>query len=129
MSSPIAKRKTLDERLAAYERQYRDLAAGLARIGYLWHGSVVRQMLTCGKPSCACHTDPARRHGPYPYWTTKVKGRTVSRLLDPLEADLLEEWVHNRRLLERTQRRMLALSKKSAPLILKKLRKEARSLK
>lgn len=24
---------------------------------------------TCGKPSCACHADPSRRHGPHIYLT------------------------------------------------------------
>lgn len=31
--------------------------------------------------------DPARRHGPYLYWSTKVKGRTVNQLLKPDEAE------------------------------------------
>lgn len=116
----MAKRKTLEERLKEYERQYRELARKLAQTGYLWKGSIVRQMLTCGKESCACHHDESRRHGPYAYWTTKVQGRTVSRLLPPAEADLYEEWIRNRRALEKIERQMVALSKKVAPLILRK---------
>lgn len=91
----------------------------MAEIGYLSNGTVVRQMLTCGKTTCACHQDAGRRHGPYAYWSTKVQGRTVSRLLSAPEADLCAAWIRNRRVLEQTQRRMLALSKKVAPLILK----------
>jgi hypothetical protein len=116
----VAQRKTIEERLRDYERQYRELLATLPEIGYIWNGSLTRQMLTCGKKGCACHQDPQRRHGPYAYWTTKLKGRTVSRLLSPEEADLLEQWIQNRRTLKRTERRMLALSRKVAPLMLRK---------
>ena len=35
----------------------------------------------CGKPNCACHGDPPRLHGPYAYWTRKVDGKTVTRIL------------------------------------------------
>lgn len=118
----MAKRRNIEERLRDYESQYRELLETLADIGYVSNGSVTRQMLTCGKKSCACHQDPRRRHGPYAYWSTKVKGRTVSRLLSPEEADLLEQWVNNRRALKQTERRMLALSRKVAPLMLRRAR-------
>ncbi len=120
----MAKRKSIEERLRDYERQYRELLASLADLGYVWNGSVTRQMLTCGKKSCACHQDPRRRHGPYAYWSTKLKGRTVSRLLSPEEADLLEQWIKNRRALKQTERRMLALSRKVAPLMLRKAKSD-----
>jgi hypothetical protein len=120
----LAKRKSVEERLRDHERHYRDLVATLAELGYVWNGSVVRQMLTCGKKTCACHQDPRRRHGPYAYWSTKLKGRTVSRLLSPAEADLYEGWIRNRRALKETQRRMLALSKKVAPLMLRKAKSD-----
>ena len=116
----MAKRKSIEERLRDYEHQYRELAVTLAAAGYVWKGTVVRQMLTCGKKRCACHQDERRRHGPYAYWSTKVKGRTVSRLLNPAEANLYEEWIRNRRMLEKIQRRMLALSKKVALLMLRR---------
>lgn len=118
----MAKRKTLDERLRDEEQAYRQLAAQLAETGFLWRGTVVRQRLTCGTKSCACHRDKARRHGPYAYWSTKVGGRTVSRLLDPEEAELYEEWIQNRRHLDKIQRKMLAISKRVAPLMLRKRR-------
>jgi len=111
--------ESIEERLRNYEEQYRELTASLRDLGYVWNGTVVRQMLTCGKESCACHQDKRRRHGPYAYWSTKLKGRTVSRLLTPTEADLYEEWIRNRRRLDKIQRRMLSLSKKAAPLMLR----------
>ena len=30
---------------------------------------------TCGKPSCPCHSDPARRHGPNLYFTWRDNGK------------------------------------------------------
>jgi hypothetical protein len=103
-----------------YAQAYRQLATQLAEIGYLWPGSISEQRLTCGKPTCACHQDPARRHGPYLYWSTKVKGRTVNRLLTPEEAGLYLEWIENRHKLEQVQRKMFKLSRKLAPLLLRR---------
>lgn len=107
------------QRLTAYERVHRELAGQIAELGFMHEGTVVRQRLTCGKNSCACHSDPERRHGPYFYWTAKLKGRTVSRLLTKEEADLYEEWIRNRRRFRQIQRKMLALAKKAAPVAVK----------
>jgi uncharacterized protein DUF6788 len=30
---------------------------------------------TCGKPSCPCHSDPSRRHGPNLYFTWREDGK------------------------------------------------------
>jgi len=49
-----------------------------------WHG------MKCGKPQCACHRDPARRHGPYFEWSYKVAGKTVSVKLSPQAAPLYQ---------------------------------------
>jgi len=123
----MAQRKTREARLRAYAQEYRRLAAQLAETGYLWSGSITHQRLTCGKPTCACHRDPTRRHGPYVYWSTKVKGRTVNRLLSAEEAQLYEEWIENRRRLETLERKMLKLSKKVAPLLLRQRRARTRN--
>ena len=112
------RKKTTEQKLRELEEAHQELAARLANIGPLHNGSVTRQMLTCGRKSCACHSDKSRRHGPYSYWTTKVKGKTVSRRLSPEEADLLEEWINNRRELDKTKKQMIALSQKMVSLIL-----------
>jgi len=113
-----SRRAQLNARLRRYEEKYQKLAAQLAETGYVYDGTVGRQWLTCGKDNCACASDPARRHGPYAYWTTKLKGRTVSRRLSLAEAQLLEVWVENRRELERIKNEMIRLSKKVAPVLL-----------
>ena len=33
---------------------------------------------TCGQPTCSCHTDPARRHGPHLYFTWRAEGKSQS---------------------------------------------------
>jgi hypothetical protein len=114
--------KTLEQRLREHARAYRALAAQLAKTGYLWPGSISEQRLTCGQPQCACHRDPARRHGPYAYWSTKVQGRTVNQLLKHDEAELYGSWIENRRKMEKVQREMIKLSRKVAPLLLRQRR-------
>ena len=36
-------------------------------------------------PNCRCHADPPRLHGPYPEWTRKIGGKTVTRSLTDAE--------------------------------------------
>ena len=86
-----------EERLASYERRYRELARELAEVGYIASGSVALRANRCGKASCACHGDPPRLHGPYWHFTAKVDGKTVNKLLSEHEARLYEEWIANDR--------------------------------
>jgi hypothetical protein len=44
-------------------------------------GSVVKQYMFCGKPSCACHRDPAKKHGPYYYLSYKEGGKSRYKYL------------------------------------------------
>ncbi len=78
------------------ELKHKALAQRIADIGFIWQGSVSKRYIKCGKASCACSKDPASRHGPYYYWTTKVKGKTVAKKLDGAHAELLQQWVNNR---------------------------------
>ena len=98
--------------MQAYQEKYRKITAKLSDIGFIWPGHIQRRYLTCGKPNCVCHTDAEAKHGPYAYWTSKETGKTVSRMLRPEEADLLEQWIVNRRELEAVVRQMKGLSKK-----------------
>jgi len=115
----VASKKTLNERMQAYQEKYRKVTARLSEIGFIWPGHIQRRYLTCGKPNCVCHKDPEAKHGPYAYWTSKETGKTVSRLLRPEEADLLEQWIMNRRELEAVIRQMKELSKKAVNVALK----------
>jgi len=108
----VASKRNVNERMQAYQEKYRKITAKLSDIGFIWPGHIQRRYLTCGKPNCVCHTDPEAKHGPYAYWTSKETGKTVSRMLRPEEADLLEQWIVNRRELEAVVRQMKGLSKK-----------------
>jgi hypothetical protein len=89
---------------------YSQLAKGLARTGFVWPGTLQKRMLTCGKPQCACHKDPKAHHGPYFYWTSKEQGKTISRKINQEEAEILEEWINNRRTIEAILKRMMKIS-------------------
>lgn len=42
-------------------------------------GTLVELMLRCGTPSCGCHQDPTRRHGPHLYLKFRDEnGRSTS---------------------------------------------------
>jgi arginyl-tRNA--protein-N-Asp/Glu arginylyltransferase len=107
--------KTL--RLKQYQKQYQELANSLANIGFIWHGNLQRRMLPCKNKSCDCVTKRKPQHGPYPYWTTKIKQKTVTKLLSAEEADLYEQWIQNRRSLQTTIKKMTDISKKVARLL------------
>jgi len=80
-SSPAA--AAHDPVLRRYAAQFRALRAQLAELGFFCKGTVLARRMTCGKPACACATEPARRHGPYFEWTYKVAGKTVNVRLTP----------------------------------------------
>lgn len=103
-------RTTPEQRLANYERRYRELAEQLAGIGLISSGSVTRRYTYCATTGCRCHADPAQPHGPYYQWTTKVNGKTVTRRLSAPEAKLYKEWIANDRKMRRliTQMRQVA---------------------
>jgi hypothetical protein len=111
-------RDTKDEQtLHRYRSRYQGLAAHLAKVGFIWGGSIQTQWIRCGKPDCACAHDPERRHGPYAYWTTKKEGRTVTRLLHPPESEILAEWVGNRRKVDRILQEMKTISQKAFKIV------------
>lgn len=115
----MARKKRSARTLAEYELAHRHLAERLSRIGFLWPGSLTRRYLKCGNPRCACRTDPDARHGPYLYWSTKKGGKTVSRKLPPEEAQVLKQWIANRRETKEILDDMMAISQKAYRLALK----------
>ena len=87
---------TMPEReLARLRARCEQCAQELARVGFLLKGSVLRRFKRCSSPGCACHTDPAKLHGPYWQWTTKVKGKTVTHVLSEEQASRYQEWIEN----------------------------------
>ncbi|MHB8295637.1 MAG: DUF6788 family protein [Acidimicrobiales bacterium] len=106
------------DRLAGYERRYREIAGQLAEIGFIHSGSVLRRYTHCGTPGCRCHGDPPKLHGPYYQWTAKVRAKTVTRRLSPDEARLYSEWIANDRQLRRLVNEMRQVAAKATELML-----------
>ena len=71
----------------------RDLATGLAQPQPMRRGSLSERYVKCGKPGCACASNPKARHGPYYSLTRAVGGQTHSRFLNSEEAELVREQI------------------------------------
>jgi len=84
----------------AQRAEARQIATELARIARsadVLPGSITQRHTRCGKPSCACHHDPPRLHGPYRHWTRKIANKTVGKYLTQHQADDAQRWIENYR--------------------------------
>lgn len=61
-----------------YAQRFQTLKQEFQQLEYFRKGTLLKRMMKCGKPQCACRNDPAKRHGPYFEWTYKAKGKTVN---------------------------------------------------
>ena len=104
------------ERLADYERRYRELARQLADIGLIASGSITQRYTRCASPGCRCNADPPQRHGPYWQWTAKVNGKTLTRRVTQPQAALYKEWIANDRKLRAIIAKMREIAAKSTEL-------------
>ncbi len=84
-----------ERQLARLKARFHEQASQLARLGFLMRGSILERFSRCGTPGCACHADPPKLHGPYWQWTSKVKGKTVTRNLSEKQKHRYEEWMDN----------------------------------
>jgi|GEM_PF-452576 len=71
----------------------------IATLGFALPGTVALRYTTCGTPGCRCHADPPQPHGPYPSWTRKVAGKTITRRLSAEQHARYQPWfqAHRRR--------------------------------
>jgi hypothetical protein len=82
----------------AQRQEARQIAAELARLARsadVLPGSITERHTRCGKPSCACHHDPPRLHGPYWHWTRKIANKTAGRYLTKDQARESQRWIEN----------------------------------
>jgi len=115
----MARKNRAPQTLMQCQHQYRELTQAVAQLGFVWPGTLQQRMMTCGKAQCPCHRDPRARHGPYFCWTSKIKGKTVTRMLSQEEAEILQPWINNRRILNATIKRMMEMSKRALVLRLR----------
>lgn len=104
-------------------RRFAELKQGLQKLEYFCKGTVLARRMKCGQPSCACHTDPAKRHGPYWEWTYKAQTKTVNVRLSPAAGRLYKAASQQHRKLKSLLRRLEMLSRTA----LAALAKEAES--
>jgi hypothetical protein len=97
--------------------RYAKHAAALAQVGFMLKGSVVQRFLPCGNPGCRCHGDPPQLHGPYWQWTSKVRGKTVTRMLSGEHARRYHEWIANWKRFEQIAETMHDLSAQADALL------------
>jgi len=97
--------------LPASAQRFRQAQQELQQLDYFFKGTVLKRMMKCGQPQCACHRDPAKRHGPYFEWTYKVKGKTVNVKLSPQAAPLYRAATKQHRKLKAILARMERLSR------------------
>src|SRR5664279_6099673 len=58
--------------------RFLELKRELQGLDLFCKGTVLQRRMKCGQPGCPCHTDPAKRHGPYWEWTYKAAAKTVN---------------------------------------------------
>jgi len=92
-------------------QRFLELRRGLEQIEYFCKGTVLKRMMKCGKPRCACASDAAKRHGPYFELTYKANGKTVNVKLSPEAAPLYRAAAQQYRKLKTLLSRLDKLSK------------------
>jgi hypothetical protein len=104
-----------------YAIQFQELKQQLQLLDYFCKGTVLKRMMKCGQPGCACHADASKRHGPYWELTYKERAKTVNLRLSPAAGPVYQAAsAHYRKLkslltrLERVSRKALASLAKKA---------------
>jgi hypothetical protein len=97
----------------------------LQHIEYFLKGTVLKRMMKCGHPNCACQRDASHRHGPYFEWTYKVKGKTVNVKLSPQAAPLYLAATKQHRKLKAVLAKMERLSRTALTRLAKQAAKSA----
>ena len=100
-----------DTILADYAVRFETLRQEINEVGYFCKGTVLKRMMKCGQDRCACHRDPAKRHGPYFEWTYKAKGKTINIRLAPDEVPVYQAATQQFRKLKALLTRMEQLSR------------------
>jgi len=91
-------------------RRHQQIQAELAQTGIALPGSLTSRTTRCQRPGCHCRASPPILHGPYPTWTRKISGRTVTRTLTPQEAERLRPYFDAHRRLRQLITELEALS-------------------
>src|ERR1700730_7755499 len=91
-------------------QRFREAQQEIQQVEYFLKGTVLKRMMKCGQPLCACHRDAAKRHGPYFEWTYKAQGKPANTKLSPQAAPLYRAATKQHRKLKAILARMERLS-------------------
>jgi hypothetical protein len=94
-----------------YAPRFLKLKQQLQQLEYFCKGTVLHRRMKCGQPACACHTNAARRHGPYWEWTYKAHGKTVNVRLPPAAGPIFRKAARQYRQLKSLLARLERLSR------------------
>jgi len=98
MSSSVHRKKTTPkQRLQRIRKQIMDLE-------HVCSGTLLRRTKVCGRPTCACATDRAARHGPYFEWSRWEDGHLVHTVLPASASSAMAQAIRNHRRLRRLMR-------------------------
>lgn len=95
-------------------RRQRQIVAEIAKLGPCLPGSLVTRTTRCGTPTCRCHTDPARLHGPYPTWIRKVGDKSITRTLSQAQLERYGPLFENAKRLRQLVNELEELSARAA---------------
>ena len=96
-----------------YSQRFAELRSQIHDLGYFCKGTILKRRMKCGQPNCACHHDPAKRHGPYWEWTYKRQGKTVNVKLTPAAGPIYKAASQQYRKLKSLLNRLEGLSHKA----------------
>jgi hypothetical protein len=109
------KKATSPAKLASLIRsdaqRFEALKRELAQLEYFCKGTLLKRMMKCGQKQCACHRDPAKRHGPYFECTYKARNKTVNLRLRSEAAPLYRAAIQQHRKLKSLLGRLERLSR------------------
>lgn len=94
-------------------QRFESLKREIVQLDYFCKGTVLKRMMKCGHKQCACHRDPAKRHGPYFECTYKVQNKTVNLKLRPEATPLYRAAIQQSRKLKSLLGRMERLSRQA----------------
>ena len=104
---PVARNTPLERHM----QRFLELRRDLEQLQYFCKGTVLKRMMKCGKPQCACASDATKRHGPYFEITYKANSKTVNLKLSPEAAPLYRAAAQQYRRLKTLLNRLDKLSK------------------
>lgn len=77
------------------EKAIASLKRKIAGFNYVCSGTLLRRSLVCGKGNCRCKAQKPSLHGPYYYWSRRLEGRQVSKVLSQGQAKIVEQAIKN----------------------------------